>query len=328
MKSLTHALLAAGCLVAAAGAMAADVPPASIAAWERGDYGAAVREWRPLAEKGDADAQFNLGQAYKMGRGVPADPKIAQSWYEKAAAQGHERAQAYLGVLLFQDGKRAEAMPWIRKAAERGDARSQYVLGTALFNGDLIEKDWPRAYALMTRASAQGLPQARDSLVEMDRYIPLDQREKGLAMARKMESGEAILAANVNPPAFSRRSTPVNPIVAPGRPEPTREVIAPPAPPKATQAKAAPPKPSPSSTKLAGGKWRVQLGAYSSDANARRQWDLVRDKVSVLGGQQPLTSKAGALTRLQAGPLASRAAADRLCAAVKAAGQPCFVIAP
>lgn len=323
MKSLTHFLLAAGCLVGAGGAFAADVPSASIAAWERGDYGTAVREWRPLAERGDADAQFNLGQAYKMGRGVPADPKIARSWYEKAAAQGHERAQAYLGVLLFQDGKRAEAMPWIRKAAERGDARSQYVLGTAMFNGDLAEKDWPRAYALMTRASAQGLPQAKDSLVEMDRYIPLDQREKGVAMARKMESGEAILAANVNPPAFSRRSTPVNPIVAPsGRPEPVAEPAPRPAPPKAAPPKAAAP------TKVTSGKWRVQLGAYSSDANARRQWDNVRGKVSALGAHQPLTSKAGALTRLQAGPLASRAAADRLCAAVKAAGQPCFVVAP
>ena len=46
---------------------------AGVDAWQAGNYPAAVAEWRPLAIAGDADAQFNLGQAYKLGRGVPAD---------------------------------------------------------------------------------------------------------------------------------------------------------------------------------------------------------------------------------------------------------------
>ena len=54
---------------------------------------AAVRHWRPLADRGDADAQFNLGQAYKLGRGVPRN-MTSPSWYENAARQGHEQAQA------------------------------------------------------------------------------------------------------------------------------------------------------------------------------------------------------------------------------------------
>jgi TPR repeat protein len=62
-------------------------------AWQAGNFGAAVKEWRPLADQGDSDAQFNLGQAYKLGRGVPADLRIAQSWYEKAAQQGHAPAR-------------------------------------------------------------------------------------------------------------------------------------------------------------------------------------------------------------------------------------------
>ncbi|HEY0164090.1 MAG TPA: hypothetical protein VGB39_01825, partial [Sphingomicrobium sp.] len=70
-------------LLAAAPA-SADVK-SGVEAWQKGDFGSAVRQWRALADKGDADAQFNMGQAYKLGRGVPADLKIAQSWYQKAA---------------------------------------------------------------------------------------------------------------------------------------------------------------------------------------------------------------------------------------------------
>src|SRR5690242_19087033 len=60
-----------------------------ISAWQRADYASAVAIWTPLADKGDADAAFNLGQAYRLGRGVPVDLAKAQSWLEKAARAGH-----------------------------------------------------------------------------------------------------------------------------------------------------------------------------------------------------------------------------------------------
>jgi TPR repeat protein len=166
-----------------------------IRAWERGDFAAAVKEWRPVADKGDADAQFNLGQAYRMGRGVPADARIAQSWYQKAAAQGHDRAGGNLGLMLYESGKRREALPWIRKAADQGDARAQYVMGIELTNGDLIAKDWPRAYAMMTLAAAQGLPAAARSLGQMEQFVPPAERQKGIALARQMERGTQALAS-------------------------------------------------------------------------------------------------------------------------------------
>src|SRR3954464_12439116 len=158
-----------------------------VEAWQAGNFGAAVKEWRPLADQGDADAQFNMGQAYKLGRGVPAaDLRIAQSWYEKAAQQGHAQARANLGLILFQNGERQRALPWIRKAAEDGDPRAQYVLGTALFNGDVVAKDWPRAYALMSLAADAGLPQAGTNLQAMDTYIPVEQRRQGLALKAQL----------------------------------------------------------------------------------------------------------------------------------------------
>jgi len=71
---------------------------AGMDAYNRGDYGTALREWRPLAEQGDARAQFSLGLSYENGDGVPRDHAKAREWYEKAAAQGDAKAQFYLGM--------------------------------------------------------------------------------------------------------------------------------------------------------------------------------------------------------------------------------------
>jgi uncharacterized protein len=68
-------------------------------AYGRGDYATALREWRPLAERGHAGAQYNLGMLYDFRKGVPQDFATARQWYEKAAAQGHAGAQNNLGGL-------------------------------------------------------------------------------------------------------------------------------------------------------------------------------------------------------------------------------------
>ena len=183
-------------------------------AWQAGNYQAAVAEWRPLALAGDADAQFNLGQAYKLGRGVPADLTQAETWYRRAAKQGHLQAEDNLGLVLFTANRRTEAMPFIIQSAARGEPRAQYVLGTAHFNGDLAPQDLPRAYALTKRASDAGLEIASARLAQLDSLIPLDQRRRGLAMLPELERSEqqARLAA-VNaaaPPA--PKAVPASPV--------------------------------------------------------------------------------------------------------------------
>jgi TPR repeat protein len=70
-----------------------------LAAAERGDYATAIREWRPLAEQGDAKAQYNLGVMYKKGMGVAQDYGQAVKWYRRAAEQGYAEAQNNLGVM-------------------------------------------------------------------------------------------------------------------------------------------------------------------------------------------------------------------------------------
>ncbi|WP_370636536.1 SPOR domain-containing protein [Erythrobacter sp. SDW2] len=161
---------------------------AGVDAWSAGDYERAVREWRDPAAKGDPDAQFNLAQAYRLGRGVEQNSKQAELYYAKAAAQGHIKAADNLGLLLFQGGQREAAMPYVKAAADRGDPRAQYLLGIAHFNGDLVEKDWVRAYALLTLANSAGLPQAAPALQQMDDFIPLEQRQQAQPLAARLKS--------------------------------------------------------------------------------------------------------------------------------------------
>ena len=58
-------------------------------AHSRGDYATALREWRPLAEEGNADAQYNLGFMYENAQGVTQNHAEAMKWYTKAVGQGH-----------------------------------------------------------------------------------------------------------------------------------------------------------------------------------------------------------------------------------------------
>lgn len=318
---------------------------AGVDAWSRGDYPAAIKEWRPLAISGDADAQFNLAQAYKLGRGVPVDFKLAESWYRRAADQGHFQAEDNLGLILFQNGDRQKALPYIEKSSARGEPRAQYVLATALFNGDLVKKDWVRAYALMTRASASGLSPASVSLAQMDQFIPLEQRQKGLALARDIEaSSQRAQFADATPPAPPAKRpqrAPEPPIrnaeIPASTPAPVMTEAPAEAPamvkPKPVAVKAAPKPPTPKpavSTPLAtsGPTWRVQLGAFGDQDNARALWSKLQGRVAALGGLQPYYVKAGSVMRLQAGPIAGKATAERVCGAVKASGGGCLVVAP
>ncbi len=206
------------CAVAAPQAVLADVK-AGVEAWERGDYPTAVTAWRTEAVKGDADAQFNLGQAYKLGRGVPTDLAQAESWYRRAATQGHLQAEDNLGLVLFTLNRREEAMRFIGRSASRGEPRAQYVLGTAHFNGDLADRNWARAYALTKRASDAGLGIASARLAQLDRMIPLEDRQMGMAMLPELERDEQrarLAAATASmaaapPPPSAVRPAPIAP---------------------------------------------------------------------------------------------------------------------
>ncbi|MBS0482363.1 MAG: SPOR domain-containing protein [Proteobacteria bacterium] len=161
---------------------------AGVDAWSRGDYPGAVRAWQAEADKGDADALYNLGQAYRLGKGVKQDLGKAKEMYGRAAAQGHLQAADNYGLLLFQQGEQARALPYITAAADRGEPRAQYLLGIAHFNGQLVTKDWVRAYALVSLAQQGGVAPAATALKQMDGYIPIDQRQQSVQLASELRS--------------------------------------------------------------------------------------------------------------------------------------------
>ena len=138
------ALLIAGSL---AGAASAQTVREGIQAWHKGDYAAAVEAWRPLADRGDADALFNLAQAYRFGRGVSANFATAKSLFERAARGGHVESQTTLGLLLLQSGEQLDALKWLKSAAEAGEPRALLVYGTAMINGDGVTQNRSLGYA-------------------------------------------------------------------------------------------------------------------------------------------------------------------------------------
>ena len=94
----------------------------------KGDYDAAFREWLPLAELGDVEAQYNLGVLYDEGAGVEQDLAVAADWYRKAAEQGFIDAQTNLGTMYYYGQGVAcdyhEAAKWFQLAADQGDAEA------------------------------------------------------------------------------------------------------------------------------------------------------------------------------------------------------------
>ena len=103
-----------------------------LTAYNNGDYATALKEWKPLAEEGDVDAQYYLGVLYDNGDGVPQDYKEAVRWYKLAAEQGVAEAQFNLGNMYY-DGQGVsvdykEAVRWFTLAAEQGDVDAQYNL--------------------------------------------------------------------------------------------------------------------------------------------------------------------------------------------------------
>jgi uncharacterized protein len=96
-----------------------------LTAYQSGDYATALREWKPLAEQGNAVAQYNLGGMYAYGRGVPQDYKTALKWWRLAAEQGNANAQFNLGLMygngtgVIQDNVYAHM--WWNIAASSGN---------------------------------------------------------------------------------------------------------------------------------------------------------------------------------------------------------------
>ena len=165
-----------------------------VVAYNQGDYATAMAEWRPLADKGVASAQYNIGLMYMNGQGVDKDIVTAVNWMRKAAEGGDRDAQLAVGLMYrkgqgipqddfeavnwfraaaeqgntdaalqlamaYQEGRgtvlnNEQASQWFSHAAENQNAEAQYWLGRNLLFGKGVERDPVRGYACLSLAAA------------------------------------------------------------------------------------------------------------------------------------------------------------------------------
>jgi TPR repeat protein len=164
-------ILSIVCLTSSA---CADIKPAvDTSKNNRAEAEATANALHISAEKGDASAQYRLGQRYDEGVGVPQDYRQAKEWFEKAANQGHVGAQVNLGTLyLLGEGAPQSAQMavfWFSQAAEQGDVLAFAKLGWMYAQGRGVLQDFTQAHMWYNLSAAQGdlrAAEARDALTK------------------------------------------------------------------------------------------------------------------------------------------------------------------
>ena len=143
----------------------------AVAAYKRGDYATALREWRPIADQGHASVQYNMGVMYANGLGVRQDDEVAAQWLAKAANKGYPQAQYAFG-LMYSHGRGVprdygKAVGLLSPLAEEGVDDAQYVMGVMHENGGGVPQDFLHAYKWYNLAASKGNKRAlkaRDNL--------------------------------------------------------------------------------------------------------------------------------------------------------------------
>ncbi len=140
-------------------------------AFTAGNYEQALRLWLPIAEKDNADAQYNLGILYQKGLGVEKNLKAAFIWYKRSAANGNTDAMYNLGI-MYDKGKviyrsAKDATKWWKKAAELGNAEAQFNIAVEYFYGRTLGKDIPKALMWWKKSARQGNRSSKSALYKV-----------------------------------------------------------------------------------------------------------------------------------------------------------------
>lgn len=133
----------------------------------RRDLGKAAKWHRKAAERGLIQAQLRLAFDYLNGVGMKTDPIEATKWFHRAAEQASPEGQYELGR-SFAEGRGVgenpvEAAGWYRRAAEQGFAPAQYALGNCYFEGDGVTKNTDAGVAWMKKSAELGFAPAQDA---------------------------------------------------------------------------------------------------------------------------------------------------------------------
>lgn len=161
-------------------------------AYNQGAYFTAFQDLLPFAARGDAQAQFAIGEMLRSGQGTQRNREEALVWYRRSANQGHAAAQCNLGTSLFNGwGTRPDpqqAIDWWLQAALNDNAHAMFNLGTVIARGRHVKRDFVRAYWWLTRASTNGYVRA-DAVLETLRKVMTGTQ---ISIANKLTIDEAI----------------------------------------------------------------------------------------------------------------------------------------
>ena len=162
MKARARTLFAACVIAAALGAPAAAGPlEEGNDAYHDKEYARAAELWQPLAEKGDATAQYYIGTLFAEGKGVAQNDATAFMWFQRAANQGHAAAQYNVGASYAAgtgvDKSEVNAAKWFRRAADQGMVFAQLNLGLLYAAGNGVPQDNVEAFKWLELAF-HGLP--------------------------------------------------------------------------------------------------------------------------------------------------------------------------
>jgi TPR repeat protein len=171
-------------LICAGLSAAADLASAK-RAYEEKDYATALKELTPLAQQGNADAQFLLGKMYWTGQGVLKDTEQAVKWLKASALHGNADAQFYMGsYYLLPHSDIAEGLKWLRLSAEQGNQDAQLLLGKTYMDGTReVPRDPVQAEMWLRLAAKDNLPFYEAQLAAAEGEMSPEQIAKGKALA-------------------------------------------------------------------------------------------------------------------------------------------------
>ncbi len=156
-------------------------------AYKKGDYSMAFFWYQRSAAQGNPSAQYNLGNMYRLGKGVAQDFNQAFYWCKKSAEQGKAIAQYNLGLMYFNgDGvfkDYSQSVYWYKKSAEQGDIYAQNNLGYMYEKGYGVPKDKVNSYMWYHLASYNGYRQAGKSRDALANFMYSEQIDDAQAMA-------------------------------------------------------------------------------------------------------------------------------------------------
>lgn len=155
---------------------------------QKGDFTTALKEWKPLAEQGNAIAQYNIGIMYLDGTGVTEDYQIAFKWLKLSADQGYTSSQERLGA-MYHNGLGVtldyqSAVKWYKLAAEQENTKAQFMLGLMYLIGRGVNQDGDRFAMWNLIAASGGNKDAKVQIEQLNKTLTPTEAAKITQLAR------------------------------------------------------------------------------------------------------------------------------------------------